>query len=168
MIEGLLTAAQAASADLTRVQAETTSLADSLRALVIAFLLAFPLAWNREQGRRRMGLRTLPLVSMSSCAYVLVGIAIAGDNPDSLARIIQGLVTGVGFIGGGAILKSEEEVRGSSTAAAIWATGAVGAAVATDRLELAIAVAILTFVTFLVLTPIRKRIREEERDAEDA
>lgn len=146
----------------TAVQIDTESLSSSLKALVIAFLLAFPLAWNRERGPRRMGLRTMPLVAVSSCAYVLVGAAVAGDDPNSLARIIQGLITGIGFIGGGAILKSEREVKGASTAAAIWATGAVGAAVATGRLELAIAVALLTFVTFLVLTPIRERIRDDD------
>lgn len=137
---------------------DTETLWGSLVALLIAFALAFPIAWNRERGRRRMGLRTFPLVAMASCAYVLIGVRIAGGSPESLSRIVQGLMTGVGFIGGGAILKSKEEVRGASTAAAIWATGGVGAAVATDRLELASAVALLTFLTFLVLTPIREQL----------
>jgi len=105
-----------------------------------------------------MGLRTFPLVAMASCAYVLIGLAITGGTPDSLARIIQGLITGIGFIGGGAILKSSEEVKGASTAAAIWATGAVGAAVALDRHELAISIAAMTFLVFLVLTPVRKQM----------
>ena len=127
----------------------------SVLSLLVAFLLALPIAWNREKGRRRMGLRTFPLVAMASCAYVLIGIAITGQSPDSLARIVQGLITGVGFIGGGAILRSTEEVRGASTAAAIWATGAIGAAVALGRYELAIAVAAMTFLVFLLLTPVR-------------
>ena len=130
----------------------------SILSLLVAFLLALPIAWNRERGRRRMGLRTFPLVAMASCGYVLIGVAITGDSPDSLARIVQGLITGVGFIGGGAILKSEEEVRGASTAAAIWATGAIGAAVALDRHELAIAIAAMTFLVFLLLTPVRDKM----------
>ncbi len=105
-----------------------------------------------------MGLRTFPLVAMASCAYVLIGLAITGDSSDSLARIVQGLITGIGFIGGGAILKSSEEVKGASTAAAIWATGALGAAVALDRYELAIAIAVMTFLVFLVLTPLREQM----------
>ena len=141
---------------------DAQTLLGSLGALVTAFLLAIPIAWNRERGRRRMGLRTLPLVAVASCAYVLIGMRMATDNPDSLARIVQGLMTGVGFIGGGAILKSKEEVKGASTAAAIWATGAMGAAVAMNRLELALAIALLTFLTFLVLTPVREKINGED------
>lgn len=133
----------------------------SVLALLASFLLALPIAWNRERGRRRMGLRTFPLVAMASCGYVLIGVAITGEDPNSLARIIQGLITGVGFIGGGAILKSTEEVRGASTAAAIWATGAIGAAVALDRHELAISIAAMTFLVFLILTPVRARMNSE-------
>jgi len=129
----------------------------SMGALLLSFVLALPLAWNRERGRRRMGLRTLPLVAVASCSYVLIGLAIAGDTPDAPGRVIAGVVTGIGFIGGGAILKSDEEVRGASTAAAIWATGALGAAVATGRLELALTIAVLTFLTFLLLTPVREQ-----------
>lgn len=69
---------------------------------------------------------------------------------------------GIGFIGGGAILKSSEQIRGTSTAAAIWATGAIGAAVALDRHELAIAIAVMTFLVFLVLTPVRAQINDED------
>jgi putative Mg2+ transporter-C (MgtC) family protein len=149
------------------MQVDPESLSRSLAALLIAFAFAFPIAWNRERGRRRMGLRTFPLVSLASCGYVLIGLGITAGNPDALARIIQGLITGVGFIGGGAILKSREEVKGASTAAAIWATGAVGAAVATSQLALAVAIAFLTFLVFLVLTPVRKKIREGADDEDE-
>ena len=149
---------------IQQIPIQTEPVISSVLALLVAFLLALPTAWNRERGQRRMGLRTFPLVAMASCAYVLIGVAITGESPESLARIIQGLITGVGFIGG-AILKSEDEVRGASTAAAIWATGAIGAAVALDRHELAISIAVMTFLVFLVLTPVREvmdRGSEEE------
>ncbi len=141
---------------------DAQSLWGSLGALLTAFVLAIPIAWNRERGRRRMGMRTLPLVAVASCSYVLIGLQISADSPTSLERIIQGLMTGIGFIGGGAILKSKEEVKGASTAAAIWATGAIGAAVALNRLELAVAIALLTFLTFLVLTPVRDQINDQD------
>ncbi|NNF28558.1 MAG: MgtC/SapB family protein [Gemmatimonadetes bacterium] len=137
---------------------EPESVVPAILSLLVAFALSLPIAWNREQGRRRMGLRTFPLVAMASCAYVLIGLAITGESSESLARIVQGLITGIGFIGGGAILKSSEEVKGASTAAAIWATGALGAAVALDRYELAIAIAVMTFLVFLVLTPVREKM----------
>jgi putative Mg2+ transporter-C (MgtC) family protein len=139
----------------------------SVRALLLAFALALPIGWNREQGRRRMGLRTFPLVAMASCGYVLIGASITGDSPDALARILQGLITGIGFVGGGAILKSDKEVTGASTAAAIWATGALGAAVALARLELALSIALMTFLVFLLLTPIRDRMEERKHEEKD-
>jgi putative Mg2+ transporter-C (MgtC) family protein len=147
---------------------DSGSVLATIQALVVAFALTLPIAWNRELGTRRMGLRTFPLVAMASCGYVLLGLSITGESPDALARILAGLMTGIGFIGGGAILKSAEEVKGASTAAAIWATGAVGAAVAMGRHELAISIAVMTFLVFLLLTPIRKRIeREEEAEEEE-
>jgi putative Mg2+ transporter-C (MgtC) family protein len=130
----------------------------SVQALLVAFALALPIGWNRERGRRRMGLRTFPLVAMASCGYVLLGASITGSAPDSLARIVEGVVAGIGFIGGGAILKSGKESQGASTAAAIWATGAVGAAVALGRIELALSIALMTFLVFLVLTPLREHM----------
>lgn len=143
------------------------TLLDSVGALLLAFVLALPIAWDRELATRTLGLRTMPLVAVASCGYVLVGVTVAGDAPDPLSRIIQGLITGIGFIGGGAILKSGGDVTGTSTAAAIWATGAVGAAVATSRVELAIAIALLTFLTFRLLTPVREKIQEEMGSGDD-
>jgi len=137
---------------------ETESVWASVRSLLIAFGLALPIGWHRERGRRRMGLRTFPLVALASCGYVLIGVSITGESPDSLARLLQGLITGIGFIGGGAILKSKKEVVGASTAAAIWATGAVGAAVALARFELALSIALMTFLVFLILSPVGERI----------
>lgn len=141
---------------------DPTRLVDSVIALVISFGLALPLAWHREQETRLLGLRTFPLVAVASCSYVLVGSTMAGGDPNALSRIIQGLMTGIGFVGGGAILKSGGNIQGTSTAAAIWATGAIGAAVAFGRLDLAIAIAIITFLTFLLLTPLGDRLRDDD------
>jgi len=129
------------------------SLAGTLAGLLTAWVLALPVAWNREHGQQ-LGLRTLPLVAVASYGYVLIGVQIAGGDANALSRIVQGLITGIGFIGGGAILKSADGVQGTATAAAIWATGAVGAAVAVARFELALAITLVTFLTFLVLTPL--------------
>lgn len=141
-----------------------TALLDSVVALVIAFTLSLPLAWHREWKTRLLGLRTFPLVAVASCSYVLIGLHIAAGDAQALSRIIQGLMTGIGFVGGGAILKSGDTVRGTSTAAAIWATGALGAAVAYGRMGLAVAIATITFLTFLVLTPLSERF-DDSSDA---
>lgn len=101
--------------------------------LSAVFLLTMPIAWEREQLTRIMGLRTFPLVAVSSCGYVLIALAVIDASKDAQARIIQGLMSGMGFIGGGAILKEGANVRGTATAASVWATGAIGAAIAYSR-----------------------------------
>lgn len=126
--------------------------------LVLAFVLALPVAFNREQRTRIMGLRTFPLVAVASCGYILIAISFVGDDAGAKARIVQGLITGIGFIGGGAILKQDENVAGTATAASIWATGAVGAAVAFGYLDTAILIAGLTFLVLLLFTPLKRRM----------
>ena len=75
-----------------------------------------------------------------------MGISVL-DSSEAESRILQGLITGIGFIGRGAILKSGGTVRGTATAASIWTTGIIGIAVAFDRFEVASLVALTTFVT---------------------
>jgi putative Mg2+ transporter-C (MgtC) family protein len=125
--------------------------------LILAYVLALPVGWHREQQFHTIGLRTFPLVAVASCGYILLGTA-PGMGPDAQSRIIQGLVAGIGFIGGGAILKSGEEVHGTATAASIWTTGVIGAAVAQDRLILAAVLAALNLITLRVLLPLKQRL----------
>ncbi|HNP59671.1 MAG TPA: MgtC/SapB family protein [Nitrospirales bacterium] len=115
--------------------------------LLIAFLLAVPLGWDREHESRGAGLRTFPLVAVGSCAYMLTGINVL-NSTDAEARVIYGILTGIGFIGGGAILKERGNVAGTATAASIWNTGAIGMAVAWDRYEIALVLSVLNFLTF--------------------
>ena len=128
--------------------------------LLIAFLLAMPIAWEREQATRIMGLRTFPLVSLGACAYILIGEAAIGESPDARARLIQGLVSGLGFIGGGAILKngSEPGVRGTATAASVWTTGATGTAVGFAQYEIAIVTVVLNFTVLWWLSSIKQKL----------
>jgi putative Mg2+ transporter-C (MgtC) family protein len=114
--------------------------------LCIAYLLALPVAWNREREARGAGLRTFPLVAMASCGFMITGLYVL-DTSDAESRVIYGIITGIGFIGGGAILKGHGSVAGTATAASIWNTGAIGVAVAFDRLEIAIPLAVLNVVT---------------------
>jgi len=122
--------------------------ASHLIALAVAYALALPIGWNREQEARSAGLRTFPLVAIASCGFVLVAIRVLGQASTGQARIIEGLITGVGFIGGGAILKRAGHASGTATAASLWATGALGAAVGYGLYDIA---AILSMVTFLTL-----------------
>lgn len=115
--------------------------------LGIAFVLSLPIALNREFQDNGAGLRTFPLVTIASCAFMLVGMDVY-DGSDAEARIMYGIITGMGFIGGGAIFKNNEGAKGTATAAGMWNTGAIGISVAYGRYEIAI---ILSVVGFLIL-----------------
>lgn len=127
--------------------------------IAAAIALALPVAWHREANSRIMGLRTFPLVCLGGCAWVLVGTAFLGaDSPDAMARIVQGLITGVGFVGGGAILKNDDYVRGTAAAASIWVMGGLGAAVGFKLWGLAITISVFNFIIILVLGNLKQKV----------
>jgi putative Mg2+ transporter-C (MgtC) family protein len=126
--------------------------------LLVAYLLALPVGWYRETEAHSVGVRTFPLVAMASCGYVLLSLAPANTTPESQSRIIQGMVAGIGFIGGGAILKSQGSIHGTATAASIWNTGVIGAAVAQDRFLLAITLSALNLFALRVLLPLKVKL----------
>lgn len=89
---------------------------------------------------------------MAACGFMLIAKNVAGANAETQARLIQGLIGGIGFIGGGATLKEGTNVRGLATAASIWATGAIGAAIAFEREEIAIVLSLIMLVSLRMLT----------------
>jgi putative Mg2+ transporter-C (MgtC) family protein len=130
---------------------------DNFIRLSLAYLIAFPIGWDRERSARHFGLRTFPLVALVSCGYMLTGIHVL-DNADARSRLMQGLVIGIGFLGGGAILKDREGVRGTATAASIWNTGAIGIAVAWGRLEIALMLGLANFATLRLIRRLKRPI----------
>src|ERR1700685_755033 len=98
--------------------------------LGIAFALTAAIGWDREREEHSTGVRTFPIVGMASCGYLLI----LGTPPDVAAqsRALQGLITGIGFLGAGAILKEGSTVKGTATAASVWNAAVIGAAVAMD------------------------------------
>ncbi len=128
--------------------------------LGVAYIVALPVALDREASSRTAGLRTFPLVAVAACGYTLVGFGVL-DTTGAEGRVLQGLITGIGFIGGGAILKSRGGVQGTATAASIWTTGLIGIAVATDRLEVALLLSLLTFLTLRVGGALKKSVADK-------
>lgn len=133
-----------------------TQIAQTLIRIVVSFLLALPIGWERGKGHGSLGFRTFPIVAMGACGYTLIASGLPGATPETQARLLQGLLAGIGFIGGGAIIKEGNSVHGLATAASIWNTGAIGAAVASDRVEIAIVLAAINFLVLFLLTS-RKR-----------
>ncbi|MBW0149608.1 MAG: MgtC/SapB family protein [Phenylobacterium sp.] len=128
--------------------------------LALAYALALPVGWDRERDDRSAGIRTFPLVAIASCGFVLVGIAVLGRESMGQARIMEGLITGVGFIGGGAILKHGRKATGTATAASLWATGALGAAVGYGLYDIAIVLSLTTFLTLRCARPMKEAAQE--------
>ncbi|MEO8591806.1 MAG: MgtC/SapB family protein [Candidatus Solibacter sp.] len=139
----------------------TQGLGDVLK-LLIAYMLALPVGLYREREAHSVGVRTFPVVAMASCAYVLLGSPDGHANLDAQSRIIQGVVAGIGFIGGGAILKSDNRVHGVAAAASIWNFGVVGASVAQNRFLLAATLALLNLVTLRVLLPVKVKLDDTD------
>ena len=119
----------------------------------IAYLLTATIGWEQERESHSAGVRTFPIVGMASCGYLLL----MGNQPDPSAqsRLLQGLITGIGFIGGGAILKQGTTVMGTATAASVWNAGVIGAAVAMNHYGIAITLAILNLFTLRALLPLK-------------
>ncbi|WP_201529174.1 MgtC/SapB family protein [Psychrobacter frigidicola] len=124
--------------------------------LGIAFILSLPIALNREMKESGAGLRTFPLVTIASCAFMLVGRSIF-EGADAEARVMYGIITGMGFIGGGAIFKSEDGVKGTATAASLWNTAAIGISVAYSRYEIAIILSVISFLIFQFSEPFKSK-----------
>ena len=131
----------------------------------ITYLLTALIGWEREREAHTAGLRTFPLVGIASCGYLLI----LGVQPNSAdqSRVLQGLITGIGFVGGGAILKEGATVRGTATAASIWNAGVIGASVAMEHYEIAIILAALNLFTLRALLPIKNWIDKKYPQLDD-
>lgn len=126
---------------------------DDLVAMVVSLVLGTTLGWERQMGRKPAGLRTHALVCIGSTLFVLVGRhAIQASTAPGVninvdpTRIIHGVITGVGFLGAGAILRQEGYVRGLTTAASIWVVAAVGVAVGVHAYALAVTGSVLGLI----------------------
>lgn len=122
--------------------------------VAVAYALTVSIGWESERQGQVAGVRTFPIVGMASCGYLLV----LGAQPDtaSQSRLLQGLITGIGFIGGGAILKEGATVTGTATAASVWNAGVIGAAVAMNHYGIAITLALLNLFTLRALLPLKR------------
>jgi putative Mg2+ transporter-C (MgtC) family protein len=126
-------------------------------------VLAMPLGWDRESRSRGAGLRTFPLVAAGSCGFLMLGQVVL-QGSESHARLMYGLMTGIGFIGGGSILKDGGSVTGTATAASIWNTGALGAAVAWQRYEIAVVLSLINFLTLRYVRSLKPLVRGSGAD----
>lgn len=130
---------------------------DALLALrvLIAAVLGGMVGWQREHMGIEAGVRTFAAVSLGACTFGLVSQIYTGDT-----RIAAQVVTGIGFLGAGVIVRGRGHVHGLTTAAALWATASVGLAVAYNRLVLGLLVAIILFI--LLAAPLKRWERDKK------
>ncbi|MCF4965663.1 MgtC/SapB family protein [Nostoc sp. CMAA1605] len=125
--------------------------------LALALVVGCMIGFNRQQGGRPAGMRTFMLVSMGAALFVMIPLQAEGDSPyaatNALSRTIQGVATGVGFLGAGLILqesprKSDKpKVRGLTTAARVWTAAGLGAAIGCGLWQMGLIGGLLTLIT---------------------
>lgn len=141
-----------------------------LIAIMVSYLLALPVGWERKEGSQaEFGLRVFPLVSVGACVYAFLGQQLfVGNESVEQSDVLQGLMTGIGFVGAGAIIKNDDDVRGLATAAAIWTTGAIGASVAYGAYALAIGISLLDVFTLALMRKLGKKVERVTEAGEPA
>ena len=131
--------------------------------LLLAAVLGGVLGFERERSGKSAGMRTHMLVAIACGFFVLVPQQFGMSNAD-LSRVVQGIVTGIGFIGAGSILKLSQshEVRGLTTAAGLFLTSAIGMAAGMGRAASAIQGTILAYTVLALLQPLERKLLGEE------
>jgi putative Mg2+ transporter-C (MgtC) family protein len=125
-------------------------LGDMIARLVLAALLGALVGFEREAHGRPAGLRTHMLVCMGSTIFTVVSVSFVGNSPDP-SRVAAQIVSGIGFLGAGTIIRQGNVVRGLTTAASLWTIAAIGMAVGVDW-RLATFAVIASIVVFVVLS----------------
>jgi putative Mg2+ transporter-C (MgtC) family protein len=135
-----------------------------LARLILATALGAAIGVNRELRQKPAGLRTHALVSLGAALLTIIGLALSTGaivrDPGAVSRILQGIVAGVGFIGGGAILRQDDSrgVHGLSTAASIWIVAATGIAAGCGLWRAALATAALALAILVLGAPVDRAI----------
>jgi putative Mg2+ transporter-C (MgtC) family protein len=132
--------------------------------LFFALLVGTAIGLQRELTHKPAGLRTHMLVALGTALFI-VSAEEYGMQGDSIAKIVQGLATGIGFLGGGAILKltTEKEIHGLTTAAGIWMTAAAGAAAGLGQIAVALVGTLFGLLVLIVFHKLEKELGHRAR-----
>jgi putative Mg2+ transporter-C (MgtC) family protein len=128
-----------------------------IRRLITAALLGAALGFERELRQKDAGLRTNILIAVGAALFTLMSIELAGPSGDP-GRIAAQIVTGIGFLGAGAIMRTDSGIHGLTTAATVWVNAAVGVAAGGGKYHLAFIATGITLTALLVLEPIERVI----------
>jgi putative Mg2+ transporter-C (MgtC) family protein len=153
--------------ELTAGMPDGAHLAIVVIRLITAVLLGGIVGMQRETVGKPAGLRTHMLVSLGT-AVVVLACSLGGMDMDGLSRVIQGIVTGIGFVGAGTILKltDQREIQGLTTAAGLWMTAAIGVAVGLGELGVALIATVLTVIV-LALGGVEEALNKRHKNQND-
>ncbi|HYV38349.1 MAG TPA: MgtC/SapB family protein [Gemmataceae bacterium] len=131
--------------------------------LAVAALLGGMLGFNRERVHKEAGLRTHMLVAAGTALFIAVPQLVGLAHAD-LSRVIQGIVTGLGFLGAGAILKhtQDRKIRGLTTAAGIWFTAAIGVCAGLGQLTSAVVATLVALLILAVVPLVERSIHDKD------
>lgn len=141
------------------------NLTDFCIRLGAAFLLGIMIGLERQWRQKNAGLRTNTLVSVGSAAFILLSVSLTGNGGDP-SRVAGQIVTGIGFLGAGVIMKDGLSVRGLNTAATIWCSAAVGAMAGVGLMIESLLITAVVLLTHLLLRPIAVRMSRASFKAE--
>ena len=126
--------------------------------LLLAAGLGGILGFEREWRQKNAGLRTNILIATGSALFTLMSIDLSVSSGGDPTRVAAQIVTGIGFIGAGAIMRTHDGIRGLTTAAMIWVNAAIGVAVGGGEYRLAVIATGVTLVVLIVMTPLEQFI----------
>ena len=129
--------------------------AELIERLVLAAAVGGLLGAERELRRKSAGFRTNILIAMGSAIFTIASVTLAADRSDP-TRIAAQIVTGIGFLGAGAILRTDVRVHGLTTAATVWVNAALGMVAGAGEYHLAAVGGAITLVVLLILAPIER------------
>ncbi|GAB4435966.1 MAG: hypothetical protein OHK0015_27330 [Chloroflexi bacterium OHK40] len=143
--------------------------------IALAALLGGIIGGEREYSGQSAGLRTNILVSVGACLFTILSIYGFAPGPESgqvgrdPARIAAQIVSGIGFLGAGAVFRDGDHVRGMTTAATIWLVAAIGMAAGTGSYFLGVVGTVITVLVLAALRPVRERLSRygAERDSQE-
>ena len=141
--------------------------AELIQRLLLAAFLGGLIGLEREWRNKDAGLRTNILIAIGSAVFTLMSIELTDARTGDTSRVAAQIVTGIGFLGAGAIMRTDAGIQGLTTAATIWVNAAVGVAAGGGESHLAVITTVITLGVLLVLQPIEKIHRLPERRAEE-
>lgn len=143
---------------------EASDFASTVISLLVAFAMGTLIGAERQYRQRTAGLRTNVLVAIGACQFVDMAMHLAG--PDGAVRVVAYVVSGIGFLGAGVIMKEGTNIRGLNTAATLWCSAAVGACAGADLIAQSVLLTLFVLAGNTMLRPLVTALERLPRDDE--